>query len=537
MNTENNEILEARMNPSKSKKPSKCKSRKRSTKKPDRDSQSPSKSTDVTRPSSENDPQWYASNQQLLQDAFSLSLPYALGSAYSLPDITGTNPTTSSSKHYVPGVAAICVTPCPGVSGDRMSAVNLAAAKMYSWIRHANSGAANYDPADLMMYILAMDNCYMLFNFLKRAYGIMRTYNQKNRYMPKALIETMNLDFDDLSANLCTFRSAINKLATALSSFAVPATLPYITRHAWLFSGLYADAPSFKSQTFLYNPSKLFKFVEKTPTGELAYLEPVSICLRATAKFKIDGVSALVKEFTNPLLSSQDFNIISGDILKAYGLANVISIAPIGEDYMVLPTYSEEVLSQIENTYALAETDNTTNITQSSNGNIVYSPKAWLGWANTREARLINFHKDVVTPEDVAVATRLCPVLDMTASNPGSELSGVFAATGSEIPDLVKYYTLQADGTIESFAVNAVNDVTDVNYAYTVKANNTISAFHCAPLHEIVYAENKEAPNVLTSLGRTGDLDNYTVLYDSVLANMHDVALLSLFDVPTIAGS
>lgn len=482
-----------------------------------------------------NDPVWYAKNPELLLDGFSLATNNMLGTPLKLNKIGPiVGVPDGTETRYIPGICTIHVTPCPGIARSANSPVNVAAWKLFTNIRKRTTGSNVYEPADLMMYVLGLDNCYMLWNFMYRAHGVLNLYNQANRYLPRYLIQAMNLDFGDLSTHQAEFRSLINKMGSILQQFAMPKGLAYFERHSWLFQNIYRDTDSLKSQLYMYVPSVLFTWKEDVEAGKLPSLVPVPITRGTTSNILLNlkALQQLVDSLTQPMLRSGDMNTMSGDITRAYGPESLVSVKSCTDEEQITPIYSEEVLMQIENTAAIAESDHSQAIEQTNEGYIKYIPECSLGWANTREQILMNFHKDGVSASDVAVATRLIPALDVTDIDM-TNYKGSFIAVGSEIPDVIQYWTINPNDVTKCYVqyANRADCVTSADNKVSLIV--TMSNFRCHPLFEVFTSDSGDSTNPpLTSQGTIGDLNNYTIVDTKDLLNMHEVALLSLFDVP-----
>lgn len=298
-----------------------------------------------------NDWRWYAQNEQLLKDSSSFPYSWPLGNKLNL----GVN-APEVNKGSLPGVMAIWTAPTFGWSDNPNSPVNVAARNIYSFVRHANSGHANYDAPDLMLYMCAMDSIYSYLSFLKRVYGVISTYSYTNRYYPKAVITAMTVDYDDIQRNLADFRGFINSFAVKVGSMCIPASMSYMAKHMWMYSGLYYDSDQDKAQTYLFVPNNLYRYVLDTDGAGM--LESFSFAEYYTTRgandqdpsyINFEGLRKIADDMLNPILRSEDMNIMSGDILKAFGAANIYKVEGIGETYTVLPSYEPEVLDQIQN--------------------------------------------------------------------------------------------------------------------------------------------------------------------------------------------
>lgn len=401
--------------------------------------------------SSENDISWYSKNPDLLQQAGNLSWGYKLGLPVNFTNenftfrSVDTKPTTR-----VPGFMFVGVIPGPGVTADEdafqeSDAINLAAKDQYAYIRYANSGHANYDPQDLMMYYLAWDEVQMEIFDAMRAYGIANITNMQNRYMPRALVQALGWDYESIVSNRANFASKINSAIARLGAFPIPKGMPYFDRHRWLFSNLFTDETSLKSQIFGFR-KVIYRFFEHNSEYEGGAL----ITARRPGAY---GETLLtpdewfedVLDMINRISDSEDMGIIMGDILKAWGTENCMTIDYMAQDYICTPAYSEEVKIQFENMYihhslirdvapsagydkGLEQYD----IRQDPNidmGRIVYKPYTKLMSIYAKDSirptddrqfnainptagnALLNIHKDSPTVADVVIATRgIAPV-------------------------------------------------------------------------------------------------------------------------------
>lgn len=400
----------------------------------------------------DNDPAWYAQNPQILKDSASFSYNYPLGARLYL----GTSEAAANMNNTsLPGIMAIYTSPTFGNSTHANSPINTAARNIYSFVRHANSGHANYDAPDLMLYLTAMDNLYSYISFLKRAYGVMMPSYYTNRYMPKALIESMRLDYDDLNKNLNDFRSYINRLALRVGSMCIPASMSYMARHMWMYEHVWTDDMSDKAQLYLYSPHGFFKFsLDQDKAGQLEYK---ALFADDTTRLKFSDLVDYGEAMLDPILSSEDMNIMSGDILKAFGAENLYKINMIDEAYLVVPEYSSEVLDQIQNSTMIGHFFGTPTLHQdATKGYLVFdpvfdpmyqpTPGAFPGLNVMVTNRVVTFTHGDIKPEDTMVATRLTNVLSIGAPS-GNNIPTITCPTmGSEIAHHASIFNYQDDG-------------------------------------------------------------------------------------------
>lgn len=532
-----------------------------------------------------NDPRWYAQNPQLLVDAASFPYSWPVGNRLNLGEYA---PEINAGS--VPGVMAINTAIGFGYSDQFNSPINVAARNIYSYVRHANSGHANYDAPDLMLYLCAMDSLYAFHSWMKRIYGVVQTYSYTNRYYPVAVVNAMNVNFDSIQANLANFRAYINSFAVKVGSMCIPASMSFMARHMWMYSGLYLDTNQNKPQTYLFNPAGFYGYtLNSDGSGMLQWNDlkrPDSPVGRAVyplpdwAYTPVDNDNLLdfdlIVKFGNAMLdavlSSEDMNIMSGDILKAFGPENVYKIDSISETYTVLPVYDEEVLSQIENASLMGHIIDA-NLTQDpTHGYLVYTPHFKHPWAFDRvdqEApgqnafmcdRMVTLHKDNVTPADTMVATRLTNIsseFSETQAGPvhtiktmGSEVATDAVIyfyrenVGDKRWDLYKSSSIYIGNTVilnvDSSAGMSVKNMTDIRdtLAFRTMLMEQISQFDWHPPYSMTFGiqdtyigEGHVPPMYGRLMGFFHDINQYAVLNVADLEKMADVALLSEFNI------
>lgn len=515
--------------------------------------------------SSHNDPAWYAQSPQLLADY--ASFPFGAPAGIELPASLG-----YSGKSSVPGVMALEFVPTIGIATDANSPINVAARNIYSYVRHANSGHSNYEAPDLMMYLVAMDSVYMFHSFMKRALGLVLDYSPTNRFYPAMLLRAMHLDPDDIQTHAADFRGFINTYAVKMGSMCVPNSMSYMARHTWMCEGLYVDDPATsKAQTYFYTPRQFYQYQEVTTSGvtsgRLVYANLINYATNQTTQLlTVADLVKLGNALLNPILSSEDFNIMSGDILKAFGAEGVVKVTGVLDGYMVLPVYNQEVLSQIEN--ATIVNGNVSSIVQQAAGvdqgylftqyNVTVETRMFDDGSTTQKigqgtvnmfalSRLLNMHHSPVSPADTMVATRLMATImpsDATIVNGG--LQCTVDNCGSEIVCYGTMYTYRYDSsTLNPYMYQAkmgfinlylpASDVPiaamGVNVAY-LHADLSIFDWHPISNTVIIGTDGTEFIPQLPCI----DLANYTVLSSDNVKNLHMTAMLSEFSVPQMGA-
>ena len=468
-----------------------------------------------------NDPSWYSKYPQLVSDTSSLFFSNPLGAKIpKLMNYAGFS--LGAGLETVPGMITINTIAVPGYSDSANSPMNAIAREIYSFIRHVNSGSKNYDAPDLMMYLLGIDSCYSFWASCIRAYGVARMYNVRSRYLAVQHLEMMGFDPDDILSNLAQFRAEINSFAVKLSSFAAPASMDFFRRHTDMYTRVYLDEPSPKAQAYMFKLAYYYRFYnDALDGGKMLFTEFPS------AKLTLAQVRSVFHSLLDPIIGDEDMNVMSGDILKAYTENGIFKIPLIPEDYATEFVYDTTVLSQIENSMSVNYLDSTSMgvIQNPETGAIIFKPMSATG-AVMIPRKILNLHTDAPTSMDVMEATRLMYTAE--AAEAGSTITGF----GSEI---VVGYTLwnYINNVLTPYAFASVTDLSGPIFDHidTWNVISNVASFNYHP-RMIVWVNSEGQYKVIMDLY---DLDNYTTLEDTVLANISNTAMLSLFDVGRIA--
>lgn len=503
----------------------------------------------------DNDPSWYLVNGQLAKDVASFSFNNATGDrmVFAPNDVVALTP---NAYYRMPGIASVLTGPTIGVSVDATSPINVASRNIYSFVRHANSGHSNYDPNDLMTYLMAMDSIQTFWSYMVRVYGVTQTFQQRNRYIGDALLKAMGVQAYDIRANLAEFRSYINQFAIQASVLAVPNTMSYYLRHAWMYQNVYCDEDNPKAQLFMYVPAYLYKYdVMANGAGglraKLLTVTQNSNGFIATG-MKLNTFSQLKAygdDLLNAALTQEDVGIMSGDILKAYGSEKIYRYNQISEDYAVAPVFSEEVLAQFHNsTFAgrrlayldtsegsgVYRMDAVTALSVTQNNEI---GKGWLEFApafcNACElnyTQILDLWVQDPSPELCLVASRNKMVATPSGIGVVNISGAPYASTkacpaqtiGSEI--LIDIVLSVYDDTAGDTITYDVIPRSDTGYNTAVVAFTT--KFNQFPL----LRGTPDANSAVTF--PVGEVSNYALLNYVDIAPMHKTALLSMFGVP-----
>lgn len=486
-----------------------------------------------------NDPAWYATTPELMRDAASIPFSWATGTESQLGSgYYGTAGDTFNFSFIAPGICQLRVAPSIGYSIDATSPINVAAASFFATVRKANSGRINYESPDLMMYCIAIGQVYSAINWLQREYGIIRTYSQRNRYMAETLASAAAGNTSStLSSyyNYADFRYGINLLITKAASFSVPSNLNYFRRMAFLFSNVYTEGDSIKDQLYLYAPAGFYKLSSDSTGRRKLVFESIPGFTNLNAM--ISYVDGLIQ----PLLSDEDFNIMSGDILKAFGEENCLKLQYMSEDYNVIPTFNIGVLEQMKNcdmvTYYNSNLPpDITQVVVDLDGDTNAYLECQLTYTNDLLSipRLLTTTTEYVGPELVMENSR-----GMVAGIKEGENAALY--TGSDF--VVNAYAWKFGE--ENSGVNQIPIRYDVAYSYPKSGASftfPIASYDtmvmrmqfrfCPRGYALSTASN--APGKYFLEGLLHNVDNYAVVTPENIKRFHETALMSMLNVPVI---
>lgn len=468
--------------------------------------------------SAQNDVNWYVARPNMLTDVARVPMNVATGVPLEIPGHAG----GASSSYTLPGVATFIWYPTVGLSKDASSPINVVARSLFSFIRHVNSGTINYEQSDVVMYLMAIDSIYTVFQSCVRLYGLSMLSNPYNRYWMDAYALAAGANPDDLRKNRDAYLGRINGLAAKISNLFCPNTFPFITRHIWLSSGVYLDRDSARAQAYLFRVGGYLKYDPTHANGGAMIMHDISA---STLGEWLD----VLEDMLGAVITDSDFSKISGDVLAAYGVQNMMRIATVDRDYVVVPTFQPEVLTQIQNTMWLDPSDKLKWATEEGQtaaiwqkDNVVYSlPNVASNKSSPRMSMLL-MPMDEPTPADVMVATRNMIYLEKD----GAASNVYYVHSGSEIFTriLVVASINTKDPTVLGFAkYNSYR-----SQGATFPDYNILTNFN---MHPSIYVD---AGLGVSSSFILAEINNAVVLPDATLDGMHTNALLSEFNIATI---
>lgn len=532
-----------------------------------------------------NDLSWYTVNEQVLKDVARIQYAIPTGTPVANDGTVAKVGTFySPGINSVPGIVAMTIVPTIGNAKEAMDPVNAAANGQFTYLRSQVTGNVRFEQNDVMIYNIVVDSVYYYVAWLQRLYKSLPMYHQASRYIPRTLIESQGVDFDDLLENAAKFRAELNKRAALIANLKIPKALYIFPRHKWMFENYFIEGETEKAQLYLYRPAAIYIYELDSNGAGMAKCHRILTNGSGTGgRLTTSDLIRKLDAMLNPIYDDEFFNIISGYMEKAYN--DFLSVETL-EDQPTLPiVYSPDVLMQFKNakTYQVMHStldtgyeDGFFDIVQRLNpgSNVrmhleTLTPEDALHLyrdlpsdqmihvdttssqiaQNSYQLFLNEWSKDTyltsphadVTPGENMINTRLTLAFGLSrdSSHPGGvKFDNIYF--GSEWPIGIEIYTrykLRSNGTVgvtnhEWQTVNVVDiSTTSISILFRYRLA-TISAFKYMPEIKLPCVD---ATNVYNCDIPHFEVDNYTYVNAETIGAMHDAALLAEFRLPEVA--
>nr|AIY31270.1 capsid protein [Dromedary picobirnavirus] len=489
---------------------------------------------------------WYNAIPAVYQSAFSVATMPSLGWNIDYASYS-TNISYHKDFDTIPGVMSIEFAPTVGRASSALDPINKVAEAIWKKFRTGITSNGWYEPADLMMYFMAADSIYMMWNHLKRAYGVAQWYDARNRYLPDALLRAMGFNPHDeyLTMHLPSLRLALNKIKAKMATFHVPADMTIMSRHSWLVSNVFADKdPSVTdmSQIYVFRPTYAY-------VAALGKLTSVPLGYGDTTMSVLETINT-IENMIDMMGQHLDAIKFSAEVDRVYQ-GRICTLDDIEEGYELGIAYNPDLLCQVKNMTIVVDVnpgdieqivdnpeteDARSIIIQSISYELSDNPNI----PKLSGAVLLNFRKAQPTNDDVCYATRLKFSSHRPAGNEkweftyGSEIvtnTYVWFYAETSAGYKLQCSNVQYNRKIMSGSATTFNDV--------VNDLHLTSAFDNYPNYELYY-EVKSYTNAsdytdgaLQGKYQFGSRENVALLTHAQLATMHEAALMSEFNYPS----
>lgn len=423
--------------------------------------------------------------------------------------------------------------------------------KIYASIRRANTGAINYSPKDLKLFILNFRSVLAGYVMFGRVYGTINKYKLLNRAVPSLFYNMIGIadkanqrSFENNAANL------FNKLTQwriRLNSIC-PIYLDLFKRTEWLFTGYWKDDDSSKAQYFAFNGKILPKYDYK----QGATNDQNGIANKVMANGFNNQYESCVAEFENDIdnLANYPTNvIIAGDMLRAFkdaGLRQYL-LPKYAMGYEAPEAYDLEALTIIQNSSTIPWDYTTGNARLWSSGNdkfftmimkdITASSDAFYDLGNFERTKFINAYKGVRSViNDNKVTLALTRFTTPYGDAPfGPNHVAYAAVVGTEVVLNRHFYYNNAWGDLQTLKYYdyIVLDATEDPTPYFTMQYCWAGIDWCPMLKPTVRLNVSESSATLKCLPLF-DWELYATVNDDQLDNYNNIVTMNLLFTPDV---
>lgn len=414
----------------------------------------------------DNDPSWYIPEPMVMDQASRMSFSNFIGVDVEL-DPNGSIPSLNRAILKPGALMQVFTNPCPGYTtfdDAKNAAVNQQAFRLYARLSSINAKNTLYTPNDVTTIILALGELIKLFAIAQRAYGLLWTYNVRNRLMPANMVNLSGIDVGVLSQNAADYLTTLNTLIVEANRIPFPSNIEYFKHSANMYSGVYQDSESSMAELYMPLPYSTWELEEDLILEGTVLKTKVLFADPAVSDFvPMDPFEFLdiIRNMITKLLTSNSYNLVYSDIMNLAtkeGNVSILKFVPVAPEYSVMPTYDREWLLKMNNATIVGVpllTADQAAPTEHTNSNdvlpdkdimsMVYAPQ----WTRSQMPdlalqKIINFYNDAPTLEERVIATRLM----MGSGMYQNELGGKVNA-----PIVGNWYTNQTVGLGDQYIV------------------------------------------------------------------------------------
>lgn len=223
-------------------------------------------------------------------------------------------------------------------SSDLANGANLGAYELYTAMRNHNSGSTNYDAPDLMLFTLYYGQVMSTLAYLKQCYRMCNTFKIMNTDIPSVLKQYAGIT--SWTNSLARVRSIINQAIVKLNSIYVPNNITIFERWRVLFESTFLDANCDRG-TIMWNMPKYIPTLAPDET-KITFTE-------IKTQFEIENLESTLNTLISAIYNSQAFHIMSGDLMRAYGIEKQYKLQIVEDNAELSITYSDSVVQQYHN--------------------------------------------------------------------------------------------------------------------------------------------------------------------------------------------
>lgn len=497
-----------------------------------------------------NDVSWYTHYPNLSIATAQFPYPYRPGM-----DIDLGSPSQTLNLR-IPGIMEMRWYPSLGWSETATDPASIVCKELFAKVRKAyGAGDLLCDAPDFLVYLMALDGIFSYLASLRRIYRTLTAWTPDNYILPDTVLRAMGLSLEDIQSmrvNRNQLWQVINELTLMSRKFTCPAIMDIMNRHFWMNDNVYTDAQTINSQMYVFHQMGFYKYApQNMPSGDPASgltiaNNPFQNGAGTAAQTTVSGLYDFGRGLIEALVAWDDAYTINGYLSRAFeGTPNfIVDETPMDQTFT--PVYSEEVLSQIENSRPLwAGTLNVNSLDVSQDvltNSIICKPTLKLFTAAadapsgvgtyglTYVTPIISQRSDNPSVADNIIASRLHTSVEAIPNDTVN--ARVIAAT--EIPTYWMVWTsgMTPSGMLPIMGMpQTVDSNFNPNWIYHTMA---MEAFDWHPL-SVLYVFASKTVKTYEYAYMVGDLHNLTSITVADLKNLHKVCVYSEFNAFSVS--
>jgi hypothetical protein len=201
----------------------------------------------------DNDFSWYNMAPEALKSAATISFRESIGKPVRL---------TGGVDVLTPGICILNTLFGPGYAEDDQDPINLAIKEVQTFITSRLNKNWSYPAPDIALCVLGYEELARFYYEACRAVRLMTDFDMDNNYKPKALVEALGFDYEDIMNNMSDWLSELDQEYAMFKAFPIPKDFPLVEKHLWFVSNIFGDTSTKKHQIYAFRSTGWRIFVE-----------------------------------------------------------------------------------------------------------------------------------------------------------------------------------------------------------------------------------------------------------------------------------
>jgi hypothetical protein len=252
----------------------------------------------------------------------------------------------------LPGILATDVIVGPGSCGVATDSVNRAFSRMMSDL-YARTSASElkFDQASLAMFYTSVASIADLIATAKRAIRSAGFWINRNINYPRAIVEAMGFDYDDLIRRKSEYVIRLNEEISKYNTFGVLKSFDVFGRQYSMFKNIYIDEDSDLAQIYIFKQVNYYLYEDVN--SKASYVQtPWTNYAISQSDHQLTTIGELINMIDTAIerwRGSQDFYYITGTIARAYPSAETMVIDSIQLEDVIDPLTDDVMMMQLMN--------------------------------------------------------------------------------------------------------------------------------------------------------------------------------------------